>query len=122
MKAGTEPDPHDRSDRAAHAAAVAQRQDGSGSGMQRTSSMKAEVRQLLTASQQQRSDTVAELDGHVAAVRDRNEQQPRSASPLDAKTAEGEVAHDAPGHDHPDADSEAHLHLDATAAQRACRQ
>jgi hypothetical protein len=76
----------------------------------------------LAAPDERSRDAVAELDGHVAAVRDRNEQQPRSASPLDAKTAEGEVAHDAPGHDHPDADPEAHLHLDATAAQRACRQ
>ena len=77
---------------------------------------------MLSASQQQRSDAAAELDGHVAAVRDRNEQQPRSASPLDAKTAEGEVAHDAPGHDHPDADPKAHLHVDTTATQWARRQ
>ena len=47
---GPEPDLHDRSDKAAHTAAVAQRQDGSGSGMQRTSGTKAEARQLLTAS------------------------------------------------------------------------
>jgi hypothetical protein len=63
-----------------------------------------------------------ELDGHVAAVRDRNEQQPRIASPLDTETAEFEVPHDAPGDDHPDADPKAHLHVDAIAAQRARRQ
>jgi len=62
------------------------------------------------------------LDGHVAAVRDRNGHEPRIASPMDAKSAEGEAPHDAPGHDHPDADPEAHLHIDATAAHRACRQ
>jgi hypothetical protein len=44
------------------------------------------------------------------------------ASSMDAKTAECEVPHGAPGHDHPDADTQAHLHVDATAAQRARRQ
>jgi len=63
-----------------------------------------------------------ELDGHVAAVRDRNEQQPRIASPLDTETAECQVPHDAPGHDHPDPDPKAHLHVDATAAHWARRQ
>jgi hypothetical protein len=76
----------------------------------------------LSASQQQRSDAAAELDGHVAAVRDRNEHQPRIASPMEAKTAECEVPHDAPGHNHPDADPKAHLHVDTTAAQWARRQ
>jgi hypothetical protein len=41
---------------------------------------------------------------------------------VDPKTAEREAANDAPGHDHPDADTEAHLHIDAATAQRACRQ
>jgi len=41
---------------------------------------------------------------------------------MEAKTAECDVPHDAPGHDHPDADPKAHLHVDATAAQWARRQ
>jgi hypothetical protein len=41
---------------------------------------------------------------------------------MEAKTAECDVPHDAPGHDHPDADPKAHLHVDASAAQRARRQ
>jgi len=74
----------------------------------------------LAAADQQRRDVAAELDGDVAAVRDRDEHEPRVAPPVDAKTAECEAAHDAPGHDHPDADAEAQLDIDATAAQRAC--
>ena len=58
----------------------------------------------------------------VAAVRDRNDHEPRIASPMEAKTAEYEMPHDAPGHDHPDADPKPHLHVDATAAQWARRQ
>ena len=77
---------------------------------------------LLTASQQPRSDAAAELDGHVAVVRDRDEHDPCVALPVDAKVAECEAAHDAPGHDHPDAHSKANLHIDAPTAQRACRQ
>jgi len=72
--------------------------------------------------EQQRSDAAAEPDGHIAAVRDRDEHEPCIAPPVDAKTAECQAAHDAPGHDHPDADPEAHLHIDATTAQRACRK
>jgi len=72
--------------------------------------------------EQQRSDAAAELDGHVAAVRDRDEHEPRAARSVDAKAAECDVAHDAPRHGHPDADPKAHLHIDATTAQRACRQ
>jgi hypothetical protein len=83
---------------------------------------RAESRQLLVAPDQRRSDAAAELDGHVAAVRDRNEDDPRVALPVDAKAAECEAAHDAPGHDHLDADPKAHLHIDAPTAQRACRQ
>jgi len=77
---------------------------------------------LLTAPDQQRSDAAAKLDGHIAAVHDRDEDEPRVMAPAHAKTAECEAAHDAPGHDHPDADPKAHLHIDATTAQLACRQ
>jgi hypothetical protein len=77
---------------------------------------------LSTASQQQSSDAAAELHGHVAAIRDRHEDEPRVAPPVDAKTAECDPAHDAPGHDHPDADPKAHLHIDATTVLRAGRQ
>jgi hypothetical protein len=119
---GTEPDLHDRSDRTAHAAAVAQREEGAVAGEQRTLGTRTEARQRLTASDQQRSDATAKVHGHVAAVRDRDEHEPRIAPPLDTKTAECEAAQDAPGHDHPDADPEAHLHVDAITAQRACRQ
>jgi hypothetical protein len=42
--------------------------------------------------------------------------------PAEAKTAECGVAHDTPGHDHLDVDAKAHLRIDATTAQRACRQ
>jgi hypothetical protein len=41
---------------------------------------------------------------------------------VDAKTAECQVTHDAPGNDHPDADPKAQLHIDATTALRACPQ
>jgi hypothetical protein len=81
-----------------------------------------EARQVSAAPDQQSSDTVAKLDGHVAAVRDGDEHEPRVASLVHAQTAECEAAHDSPGHDHPDADPEAHLHVDPTTAQRACRQ
>jgi len=77
---------------------------------------------VSSAPEEQRSDAAAELDGHVAAVRDRDEHEPGAAAPVDTKTAECEATHDATGHDHPDADPEADLHIDATTAQRACRQ
>jgi hypothetical protein len=77
---------------------------------------------VSAAPDQQRSDAAPELDDHVAAVRDRDEHEPRAAPSVDPKTAEREAANDAPGHDHPDADTEAHLHIDAATAQRACRQ
>jgi hypothetical protein len=83
---------------------------------------RAEVGLLSTASQEQGSDAAAELHGHVATVRDRDEDEPRVAPPVDAKTAECDPAHDAPAHDHPDADPKTHLHIDATTVQRACRQ
>jgi hypothetical protein len=76
----------------------------------------------LAVPDQQRSYATAEVKGHVAAVRDRDEHDPRGMAPMDAKTAECEAVHDATGHDHPDADPEAHPHIDATTAQRACRQ
>jgi hypothetical protein len=76
----------------------------------------------LPAPNQQCTDAAAELDGHVAAVRDRDEHEACAAPLLDAKNAECDLAHDAPGHDHSEADPEAHLHIDATTAQRACRQ
>jgi hypothetical protein len=119
---GTEPDLHDRSDRTAHAAAVAQREEGAVAGEQRTLGTRTEARQRLTASDQQRSDAIAKVHGHVAAVRDRDEHEPRAARPVDAKSAQRKVSHDAPGHDHPDADAEAQLHIDATTAERACCQ
>ncbi len=119
---GTEPDPHDRREETAHAAAVAHCQDGVGSGKERTLGARPEARQLSAVSDERRSDAAPELDGHVAAVRDRDEHEPRVAPPVDAKIAECDVAHDAPGHDHPDADPKAHLHIDPTTAQGACRQ
>ena len=64
----------------------------------------------------------AELDGHVAAVRDREEHESSVAPPVDAKSAECQVTHDAPGHDDLDAYPKAQLHIDATTAQRACPQ
>ena len=83
---------------------------------------RAEPRQSLAAPNQQRSDAAAELDGHVAAVRDRDEHEPCAAPLLDAKNAQCDLAHDAPGHDHSDADPEAHLHIHATTAKRARRE
>jgi hypothetical protein len=71
---------------------------------------------VSAAPDQQRSYAAAELNGHVAAVRDGNEHEPRVMAPVDANAAECETAHDATGHDHPDADPEAHLHIDATTA------
>jgi len=76
----------------------------------------------LAVPDQQRSDAAAELNGHIAAVRDRDEQEPHVAPTADAKTAECEVAHDATGHDHRDADPKAQLYVDATTAHGACRQ
>ena len=119
---GTEPDLHDRSDATAHAAAVAQRQGGAGSGEQCTSGTRAQARQLPAVPDQKRSYAAAELNGHVAAVRDRDEHDPRIMAPVDAKTSECEAAHDVTGHNHPHADSEPHLHIDATTAQRTCRK
>lgn len=121
-KTGTEPDLHDRSDETAHAAAIAQRQDSAGAGKERTSGRRAQASQLLAAPDQQRSYAAAKLNGHVAAVRDRDEHELRGMAPVDAKIAECEAMHDATGHDHPGADPEAHLHIDATTAQGACRQ
>jgi hypothetical protein len=76
----------------------------------------------LTLPEQQSGNAAAEWDCHVAAVRDGDEHEPCVARPAQAKAAECGVAHDAPGHDHPDADAKAQLHVDATTAQRACRQ
>jgi hypothetical protein len=64
----------------------------------------------------------AELDGHVAVVRDRNEHEPRFTLPTDAKSTQRDVAHDAPRHEHLDPDAETQLHVDATTAERARRQ
>jgi hypothetical protein len=64
----------------------------------------------------------AELHGHVAAVRDQDEEKPRVVPPVDAQSTQREVAHDVSGHDHPDADPEAQLHVDAATAQWASRQ
>ena len=119
---GAEPDLHDRSDETAHAAAVAERHDGAPAGAQRRSGARAEARQLSPAPDEQGSDAAAELHGHVAAVRDRNEHEPGIATAMNAKTAQVDAAHDPPGHDHPDADPKAQLHIDAITAQRACRQ
>jgi hypothetical protein len=80
---------------------------------------RAEAPHLSAAPEQRSRDAAAELHSHVAAIRDRDEQEPRAAPLVDAKAAERELAHDAPGHDHPDADPKAHLHIDATTAQRA---
>lgn len=77
---------------------------------------------MLAAADQRCCDVATESHGHVAAVRHRDEEKPRVALSVDAKPAQREVAHDAPGHDHPDADPKAHLHVDATAAQWARRQ
>jgi hypothetical protein len=81
-----------------------------------------EASQVSTTSDQRSSDAVVELNGDVAAVHDGDEHEPRVAPLVDAQTAECEAAHDAPGHDHPDADPEAHLHVDARTTQRARRQ
>jgi hypothetical protein len=81
-----------------------------------------EARQVSAAPDERSRDAVAELDGHVAAVRDGDEHEPRIAPFEYAQTAECEAAHDAPRHDHPDADSKAHLHVDTATAQWACRQ
>jgi hypothetical protein len=80
------------------------------------------LRESASAPEQRSGDAAAEWDGHVAAVPDRDEHEACVARPVEAKTAECGVAHDASGHDHPDADAKAHLHIDATTAQRACRQ
>jgi hypothetical protein len=119
---GAEPDPHDGGDETAHAAVVAQRQNSTGSGAERTSRTRAEARKLPAAPDQRRTDLAAELDGHVAAVRDREEHESSVAPSVDAKTAECQVTLDAPGHDHLDADPKTQLHVDATTAQRACPQ
>jgi hypothetical protein len=81
-----------------------------------------EARQVSAAPSQRSRDAVAELDGHVAAVHDGDEHEPRVAPFVDAQTAECEAAHDGPWHDYLDADPEPHLQVDAGAAQRACRQ
>jgi hypothetical protein len=119
---GTELDPYDRSDETVHAAAVPQCQDGAGSREQCVLSTGAEARQPLAMPDQRRSDVAAELDGHVASIRDGDQHIPRVAPAVDAKTAQCEAAHNAPRHYNSDADPEADLHVDATAAQRACRQ
>jgi hypothetical protein len=62
------------------------------------------------------------LHRHVAAIRDRDEEKPSVPPSVDAEPAECDVAHNASRHDHPDADPEPHLHVDATTAQGACRQ
>jgi hypothetical protein len=41
---------------------------------------------------------------------------------MDAQSTQLELAHDASGHDHPDADPEAQLHVDAATPQWASRQ
>jgi hypothetical protein len=64
----------------------------------------------------------AELHGHVAAVRDQDVEKPRVVLSMDAQRTQRDVAHDASGHDHPDADLEAQLHIDAATAQWASRQ
>ena len=121
-KTGTEADAHDRSHRTTHVAAVAQHEDRAGAGEQRGSGAGTEARQLFAAPDQRRGDVAAELQSHVAAVRDRDEHRPHAALPMDAKAAQSEAAHDAPRHAHPDADPKAQLHIDATTAQRACPQ
>ena len=83
----TEPDPHDRSDATAYAAAVAQCQDGACSGEQRTSGMRTEARYPLAAADQRCCDVAAELHGHVAAVRHRDEEKPRVAPSVGPKPA-----------------------------------
>jgi hypothetical protein len=76
----------------------------------------------LAAPEKRSGNVAAELHGHIAVVGYREKHEPRAARPMDAKTAQREVAHDPPGDAHPDADPEPRAQGDATAAQRACRQ
>jgi hypothetical protein len=77
-----------------------------------------EARQVSAVPGQQSRDSVAELDGHIAAVRDGHEHE----SFANDQTAECDAAHDPPRHDDPDVDPKADLHVDAATPERPCRQ
>lgn len=113
---GTEPDPNDCSKETAHLAAVTQSQERVRAGRERAPATRGQLREALTPPEQQSADAAAESEGHVAAVRDRDEQVPCVARSAETETAECGVADDAPRYDHSDADAEAHLHVDATTA------
>jgi hypothetical protein len=98
----TEPDPHDRSKSTAQAAVVTQCQEGTTSGAESALGVRGEPRQVSAAPDQQSRDAVAELDSHVATVRDGNEHE----ALVNEQTAECDAANDAPRDDHPDADPE----------------
>jgi hypothetical protein len=84
--------------------------------------VRAEASQDVAAPDERDADPAADLHRHVAAVHDRDEQDPRAARTVDAKTLQLETAHDSAGHAHSHADPEPHPHGDATSAQRARRQ
>jgi len=91
-------------------------------GAERALDLRVEARDVSAAPDQQGRDAVAELDGHVAAVSHGNEHEPRVVSLVNTQTAECDAAHDAPRHDHPDADPETNLYVHTATSERACRQ
>jgi hypothetical protein len=64
----------------------------------------------------------AESHGDVAAVDDRDKDQPLAAPPADANTAQRKTANDRSRHPHTDADSKPEPKSDAAAVLRARRQ
>jgi len=64
----------------------------------------------------------AELDGYVAAVDDRDNDEPQATPPVDANTAQRETADDLSRHPHTDADPKPESKSDAAAVLGARRQ
>lgn len=64
----------------------------------------------------------AELDGYVAAVDDRDDDEPRATPPVDANTAQRETADDPSRHPHTDADPKSEPKSDAAGVLGARRQ
>ena len=64
----------------------------------------------------------AELDGYVAAVDDRDNDEPQATPPVDANSAQRESANDRSRHPHTDADTKPEPKSDAAAVLGARRQ
>jgi len=64
----------------------------------------------------------AELHGYVAAVDDRDKDEPKATPPVDANTAQRETANDRSRHPHTDADPEPEPKSDAAAVLGAARR